>query len=176
MLITLSATSSVCFGAKKFASWLFMMTHNAIYLSNLIGATTWHYARIITPQFYQWRCPDPIFRQGRRARAKNLVSGDETTPVLAYLHRYRIGLVILLVLPITSVCLCLTVCYGQEKTCHLHPTLHFGCSYHLYSSHRFLPFWGAVMLVIIVPSEKKQTNIFYVINVIESNVIQCNPM
>ena len=34
---------------------------------------------MITPQFYQWMCPDPIFRQGRRARAKNLVSGDETS-------------------------------------------------------------------------------------------------
>jgi len=33
VLITLSATSSVCFGAKKFASWLFMMTHNAIYFT-----------------------------------------------------------------------------------------------------------------------------------------------
>ena len=32
MLITISATSSSCFGAKKFASWLFMMTHNTIYL------------------------------------------------------------------------------------------------------------------------------------------------
>ena len=27
------ATSSVCFGAKKFASWLFMITHYAIYFT-----------------------------------------------------------------------------------------------------------------------------------------------
>jgi len=47
VLITLSATSSLCFGAKKIASWLFMMTHNAIYLSNLIGTTTWHYAPVL---------------------------------------------------------------------------------------------------------------------------------
>ena len=54
VLITLSATRSVCFAAEKFASWLFVMTHNAInllYLSNLIGATTCQYARMITPQF-----------------------------------------------------------------------------------------------------------------------------
>ena len=31
------------------------------------------------PQFYQWTCPEPIFRQGRRACTKNLVSGDETS-------------------------------------------------------------------------------------------------
>ena len=30
-------------------------------------------------QFYQWKRPDSIFRQGRRALVKNLVSGDETT-------------------------------------------------------------------------------------------------
>ena len=31
--------------------------------------------------YAQWTCPDPIFRQGRRARAKNLVfgAGDETS-------------------------------------------------------------------------------------------------
>ena len=50
---------------------------NLLYLSNLIGVTTCHYACIITPQFYQM-CPDPIFRQGRRARMKNLVSGEGT--------------------------------------------------------------------------------------------------
>ena len=33
MLITLSATSSICFAGKKFASWLFVMTHNAIYFT-----------------------------------------------------------------------------------------------------------------------------------------------
>jgi len=55
-----------------------MTQRNLLYLSNLIGATACRYARIITPQFYRWTCPDPIFRQGRRARAKNLVSGDET--------------------------------------------------------------------------------------------------
>ena len=57
---------------------------NLLYLTNLIGATTWHYARTITPQFYQWRCPDPIFRQGHRARVKNLVSGYETTKRRAF--------------------------------------------------------------------------------------------
>ena len=72
---------SVRFGTQKFASWLFMTMHNAnlLCLSNLIGATTCQYACIIMPQFYKWMCPDPIFRQGRRAHVKNLVSGDETT-------------------------------------------------------------------------------------------------
>jgi len=47
---------------------------------NLIN--TYHYPiycppYINLPQFSQWKCPDPIFRQGRRVRAKNLVSGDE---------------------------------------------------------------------------------------------------
>ena len=54
-----------------------------LYLNNLIGVTTCQYARMITPQFYQWTSPDPIFRQVRRARAKNLVSGDETISTIA---------------------------------------------------------------------------------------------
>ena len=32
-LITLSATSSVCFGTKKCTSWILVMTHNAIYFT-----------------------------------------------------------------------------------------------------------------------------------------------
>ena len=35
------------------AKWLFVMMQNLLYLSNLIGATTCRYARIIMPQFYQ---------------------------------------------------------------------------------------------------------------------------
>ena len=36
-------------------------------------------------------CPDPtcIFRQGHRARAKNLVSGDETTEHLKFLYQCK---------------------------------------------------------------------------------------
>ena len=82
---TSSATGSVCFCAKKFASWLFMMTHNFTWANfKLIGATTCHYAHINMPQFYQWMCPEPIFQQGRRARMKNLVSGDKTS--LRYMY------------------------------------------------------------------------------------------
>jgi len=52
----------------------------AIYkLYNLIGATTRHYVRIITIQFYQWMFPDLIFQQSRRACAKNLVSRYDTS-------------------------------------------------------------------------------------------------
>ena len=72
MLITLSTTSSICFGTKKFASWLFVMMHNLLYLSNLIGETTCRYARIIV------NVSRPYFRQDRRPPTKNLVSGDET--------------------------------------------------------------------------------------------------
>ena len=39
---------------------------------------------MITLQFYQLKCPDPIFRQGRRVRVKNLVSGDETISMHAH--------------------------------------------------------------------------------------------
>ena len=49
------------------------------YLSNLIGATC-RYAHDYGP-VYQWMCPDPIFWQGRRVHAKNLVSGDKTNLV-----------------------------------------------------------------------------------------------
>ena len=58
------------------------MMHNTIYSTWAIWLVQQHdtmlvYTRIITPQFYQWMCPDPIFRQGRRVHAENLVSGDE---------------------------------------------------------------------------------------------------
>ena len=46
---------------------------NAIYFaSNLIGATTRQYARILN---YAPVLPDPIFRQGRRAREKKVCLG-----------------------------------------------------------------------------------------------------
>ena len=55
----LSATSSICFGAK-FASWLSVMMH----LLYLIRVKTCQHAHIIMPQFYQWTCPDPVFQRG----------------------------------------------------------------------------------------------------------------
>ena len=32
------------------------------------------------PQFSRWKCPDPIFRRVRRARARKIWSEDETDP------------------------------------------------------------------------------------------------
>ena len=46
---------------------------------------------MIMPQFYQWKCPDPIFRQGRRARVKNLVSGTTTRHTQAPHHKTAWG-------------------------------------------------------------------------------------
>ena len=48
------------------------------------------------PQFYQSKCPDPIFRQGRRARAKNLVWGRDyptlALAILVHTARAKLGL------------------------------------------------------------------------------------
>lgn len=38
----------------------------------------WQHARIITSQFYQWRCPDPTFRRGPQVACKNFI-WDETS-------------------------------------------------------------------------------------------------
>ena len=80
MLITLPATSSICFGTKKFASWLFVMMHSVIYFTWAIWLV-WQHADMLVwlrPSFTMWTCPDPIFRQGCRAHVKDLASDDKT--------------------------------------------------------------------------------------------------
>ena len=80
MLITLPATSSICFGTKKFASWLFVMMHSVIYFTWAIWLV-WQHADMLVwlrPSFTMWTCPDPIFRQGCRVHVKDLASDDKT--------------------------------------------------------------------------------------------------
>ena len=68
----LSATSSICFGAK-FASWLSVMMYK-LYLSDLIRAKTCRHAHVIMPQFYQWTCPDSVFNEAAVYVCEKLVS------------------------------------------------------------------------------------------------------
>ena len=81
---TLSATSSVCFGAKKFASWLFVMSINCdlpeqsdwcdnmpIYSYNYIPVLPVNVSR-------------PYFSTKPQGARKKLVSGDESTESLAW--------------------------------------------------------------------------------------------
>ena len=75
VLITLSATSSICLGAKKIASWLFVMTHNTIYFTSAIRLVRQHANMLVWlhPSFLPVNVSkfNPIFQQGRRPRAKN---------------------------------------------------------------------------------------------------------
>ena len=80
MLITLSATGSVCFGAKKFASWLFVMRITQFTLPEQsdwcdnMPIRSYDYAPVLPVNVSR-----PYFStRPQGARAKNLVSGDET--------------------------------------------------------------------------------------------------
>ena len=67
---------SICFGTQKFASWQFMMMH-LLYLSNLIGATTWQYATYNYIPVLPVNVSRPYFlTRPQGVHAKNVVSGD----------------------------------------------------------------------------------------------------
>ena len=62
---------------QKSASWLWSVD-NVIYFSE--QSDWWDSMPIcflIRPQFYQRRCPDPIFWRGRKVHVKNLVWGQD---------------------------------------------------------------------------------------------------
>ena len=78
--ITLSVTSMFSFGAPKFASWLSVTVEPillpwAIWLCDNIVIRSHN----CLAQFYQWTCPDPIFRSDEVAGCtQKKWSGDET--------------------------------------------------------------------------------------------------
>ena len=66
---------------QKIASWLFVMTHNAVEQSDWCDNMPIHSYDYMPRAVLSVNVSRPIFRQGHRAHTKDLVSGDETTAV-----------------------------------------------------------------------------------------------
>ena len=79
VLVTLSATSIVCFGAKKFASWVFVMMHNAFYFTWAISLVRQHADILVwlRPKFTSERV-QTLFSDKSAGHVWKIWSGDKT--------------------------------------------------------------------------------------------------